>query len=50
MKISCKDVKAIEYTISEIKNITTQPEFLNGSFSFIFGLMWFLFNKSLLKC
>jgi len=45
-----EDVEIIEYTVSEIKDIITQPEYLNGSSSFIFGLMWFLFNKSLSKC
>lgn len=41
-----KDLEVIEYTIPQIKDIITQPEFLNGSSSFIFGLMWFLIKKS----
>lgn len=41
-----EDVQVIEYTIPQIKNIIAQPVFLNGSFSFIYGLIWFLLNKS----
>lgn len=40
-----EDVQVIEYTIPQIENIIAQPIFLNGSFSFIYGLMWFLLKK-----
>lgn len=53
MKIPFKkeDLEVIEYTISQIKDIIAQSEFLNGSSSFIFGLMWFLIKKnSVSKC
>lgn len=46
MHTSRKDVEVIEFTITEIESIVTQPVFLNGPYSFIFGLMWFLFNNN----
>jgi len=45
-----QNVEVIEYTVPQIKEIIAQPEFLNGPSSFIFGLMWFLFNQNALNC
>lgn len=40
-----EDIEVVEYTIPQIRNIVTQSKVLNGSSSFLFGLMWFLTNK-----
>jgi len=42
-----EDIEVVEYTIPQIRDIITQSEVLNGSSSFLFGLMWFLANKIL---
>jgi len=44
-----EDIEVVEYTIPQIRDIVTQSEVLNGSSSFLFGLMWFLTNKIVLK-
>lgn len=44
-----EDIEVVEYTIPQIRDIITQSEVLNGSSSFLFGLMWFLTNKIVLN-
>jgi len=34
-----EDIEVVEYTIPQIRDIITQSEVLNGSSSFLFGLM-----------
>lgn len=45
-----QNIEVIEYTIPQIKDNIAQPVVFNGPSSFIFGLMWFLFNKNSLNC
>lgn len=40
-----EDIEVVEYSIPQIRDIVTQSEVLNGSSSFLFGVMWFLTNK-----
>lgn len=40
-----EDIEVVEYSIPQIRDIVTQSEVLNGSSSFLFGIMWFLTNK-----
>lgn len=42
-----EDIEVVEYTIPEIRDIVTRSKVLNGSSSFLFGIMWFLTNKIL---
>lgn len=44
-----EDIVVVEYTIPQIRDIVTKPEVLNGSSTFLFGLMWFLTNKIVLN-
>ncbi|XP_050420325.1 uridine diphosphate glucose pyrophosphatase NUDT14-like [Adelges cooleyi] len=44
-----EDIEVVEYTIPQIRDIVTQSDVLNGSTSFLFGLMWFLTNKIVLN-
>lgn len=44
-----EDIDVVEYTIPQIRDIVTQSDVLNGSTSFLFGLMWFLTNKIVLN-
>lgn len=40
-----EDIEVVEYSIPEIRDVVTRSEVLNGSSSFLFGVMWFLTNK-----
>jgi len=40
-----EDIEVVEYSIPQIRDIVTQSEVLNGSSSFLFGVLWFLTNK-----
>lgn len=44
-----EDIEVVEYSIPQIRDIVTQSEVLNGSSSFLFGVMWFLTNKIVLN-